>query len=62
MQKYRIVVYNAGGTADGINGDHVLIAPAYTSTTADVQFLVKGIAGAVKDTFADMISDLGAND
>lgn len=33
-------IYPGTGTADGKNGDHVLLAPAYTITKEDVEEIV----------------------
>jgi adenosylmethionine-8-amino-7-oxononanoate aminotransferase len=32
---------------DGVKGDHMLIAPPYTVTEAEIEFLVDTLAGAV---------------
>lgn len=40
-----ISLYPGTGTKDGVNGDHALLAPVYTSTGQDIE----RIAGKVKD-------------
>ncbi len=36
-----------GGTIDGVRGDHVLIAPAYIATPADIDGIVARLGEAV---------------
>jgi adenosylmethionine-8-amino-7-oxononanoate aminotransferase len=51
-----LLVYPMGGTIDGINGDHVMLAPPFIATRADLEQIVdllgvsveQAIAGAVK--------------
>lgn len=42
-----LMCYPAQGCADGTNGDHVLLAPAYTSTPEQIQRIVDLLAQAV---------------
>ena len=42
-----LAVYPGGGTADGRAGDHVLIAPPYTATEAEVDLIVERLGDAV---------------
>lgn len=46
---YGISLYPGTGTVDGEVGDHVLIAPAYTVTEADVELIVDLAARVVED-------------
>jgi adenosylmethionine-8-amino-7-oxononanoate aminotransferase len=39
--------YPSGGTADGKNGDHVLLAPPYICTTDDIDMIVDRLGSAV---------------
>jgi adenosylmethionine-8-amino-7-oxononanoate aminotransferase len=39
--------YPSGGTADGKNGDHVLLAPAYICTSNDIDMIVERLGSAV---------------
>ena len=39
--------YPAGGTADGKHGDHVLLAPPYICTPADIDMIVERLGSAV---------------
>lgn len=38
--EHGISIYPGSGTFDGVQGDHVLIAPMYTSTKDDIDFIV----------------------
>lgn len=37
-----------GGVADGVNGDMVILAPAYNVTVEDVQLIVERTARAIE--------------
>jgi adenosylmethionine-8-amino-7-oxononanoate aminotransferase len=50
-EPYGIAVYPGTGTVDGINGDHVIISPAYNSTAADIEEMVKIMQRLVTDYF-----------
>jgi adenosylmethionine-8-amino-7-oxononanoate aminotransferase len=50
--KYQMCVYPGTGTNDGIKGDHIIIAPPYNISEKELRFMVKRIAVAVKDFFA----------
>ena len=47
-QKAGLLVYPAGGCADGVNGDHVLLAPPYIVRKEEIDKIV-GILGQVLD-------------
>lgn len=49
--EHGIMLYPGNGTVDGLLGDHVLLAPAYTITKEDVEEIVRLTASAVKETF-----------
>ena len=49
---YAISVYPGSGTADGINGDHILLAPAYNVTAELIEDIVSRTARLVEDYFA----------
>jgi len=44
-----MMTYPSQGCADGTLGDHVLLAPAYTSTPEEIDLIVETLAAAVKD-------------
>ena len=47
-----LMVYPTGGTVDGVNGDHVLIAPPYILTEVQLDELVDKLGAAVESVFA----------
>ncbi len=47
-----LMVYPMGGTVDGVNGDHVLIAPPYILTEVQLDELVDKLGAAVESVFA----------
>jgi adenosylmethionine-8-amino-7-oxononanoate aminotransferase len=51
-----VAVYPGAGTADGIEGDHVLIAPPYTVSEAELEIVVTVLKNAYDKTVADMLS------
>lgn len=42
-----LMVYPMGGTVDGYAGDHVLLAPPFISTEADIDQIVHRLRGAL---------------
>lgn len=42
-----LMCYPAQGCADGTNGDHILLAPSYTSTAAEISEIVELISTAI---------------
>jgi adenosylmethionine-8-amino-7-oxononanoate aminotransferase len=51
LNEVGISLYPGTGTKDGVNGDHALLAPAYTSTREDVERIVGKVKEAVVRTF-----------
>ncbi|OAA70965.1 aminotransferase [Akanthomyces lecanii RCEF 1005] len=47
-----IMLYPGTGTMDGVDGDHVLVSPVYTSTEEDAARIVKKIKETVDMTFS----------
>lgn len=47
-----ISLYPGTGTKDGVNGDHALLAPAYTSTRKDIERIAEKVKDAVTLAFA----------
>jgi len=43
-----LMVYPMGGTIDGVQGDHVLLAPPFIATEADLDEIVGRLAGAIE--------------
>lgn len=48
-----IMVYPSQGCADGTNGDHVLLAPSYTSTPKEIDLIADTLKLAVRDVLGD---------
>jgi adenosylmethionine-8-amino-7-oxononanoate aminotransferase len=49
-----LICYPSGGTADGTNGDHVLIAPPYTISVGDLDELVRRLDRALSRSLAEI--------
>jgi adenosylmethionine-8-amino-7-oxononanoate aminotransferase len=41
------MVYPMGGTIDGVQGDHVLLAPPFVASDADLDRIVERLGAAV---------------
>ncbi|KAL0944183.1 putative class III aminotransferase [Colletotrichum truncatum] len=54
-EAYGIVVYPGSGTADGVLGDHIIIAPPYTVTKDDVVFIAETVTRLVEDFFSRLM-------
>jgi len=50
-----LLVYPMGGTIDGLNGDHVLLAPPFIATRADLEQIVDLLAVSVEQAIADAV-------
>jgi adenosylmethionine-8-amino-7-oxononanoate aminotransferase len=48
------MVYPMGGTIDGVNGDHVLLAPPFISTRDDIDAIVERLGDAVDAAVASV--------
>lgn len=52
---FTVIIYpGAKGTADGIEGDHVIIAPPYTITEEELVFLVNKLKMSIDTVFESM--------
>ena len=47
-----LVCYPSGGTADGIRGDHILLAPPYIVTPAEIEMIVDRLGQAIDSALA----------
>ena len=47
-----LMCYPMGGTIDGRRGDHIVLAPPYTITDAEIGELVEKLGGAVDAALA----------
>jgi hypothetical protein len=60
LQKpYNIHVYPGGGTVDGTNGDHIIIAPAYNITDEEVKLIVDRVGQLLNDFFDEFDASTG---
>jgi adenosylmethionine-8-amino-7-oxononanoate aminotransferase len=48
---FNISIYPGAGTADGVNGDHILLAPAYNVTSEDVRMIVDTTVSVIEAFF-----------
>jgi len=48
-----LLVYPMGGTIDGLHGDHVLIAPPFIISQAEVRTLVDQLAISIDEALAE---------
>jgi hypothetical protein len=48
---FNISIYPGTGTADGVNGDHILLAPAYNVTSKDVHMIVDTTVSVIEAFF-----------
>jgi hypothetical protein len=49
-----LICYPAGGTADGVRGDHVLLAPPFIIEEAEIRDLVEILGDAIEAALADV--------
>jgi adenosylmethionine-8-amino-7-oxononanoate aminotransferase len=42
-----MICYPAQGCADGTSGDHVLLAPCFTSTPEEIDIIIDKLANAI---------------
>lgn len=48
-----LICYPGSGTADGVNGDHILIAPPFIATEQHLDELVESLTAAIRDVLGD---------
>lgn len=53
-QAHGLLCYPGGGTIDGVNGDHVLLAPPYISTSDQLAFAVDTLAVALDESLVTL--------
>ncbi|KXX83450.1 putative aminotransferase YodT [Madurella mycetomatis] len=53
-EEYGINVYPGTGSADGIRGDHIIIAPPFNVRSEDIEWIVETIGRLVDDFFATL--------
>jgi len=47
--EYAISLMPGNGGADGVNGDHVCLAPPYNTTRSEIEMIVERTARVVKE-------------
>jgi adenosylmethionine-8-amino-7-oxononanoate aminotransferase len=50
--EHAISLYASSGTADGIRGDHVILAPPYNVTKEEIDIIVETTRKVVNEVFA----------
>ena len=48
---FNMTMYPGTGTVDGISGDHVILAPTYIVTKADIEYIARVTADVVQQVF-----------
>ena len=49
----RLSVYPGTGTADGIAGEHILVAPPFTITETEIDFIVDTLSDAIRSVASE---------
>ena len=50
-----IMMYPGTGSADGLRGDHIILAPPYNVTTEEIEMIVAAAQKAVNSAFAQIL-------
>ncbi|MET3618746.1 aspartate aminotransferase family protein [Burkholderia ambifaria] len=50
--QHGLMVYPMGGTIDGVNGDHILVAPPFVCTAQQIDTIVERLSGAIDAALA----------
>jgi adenosylmethionine-8-amino-7-oxononanoate aminotransferase len=56
---FNISIYPGTGTADGVKGDHIMLAPAYNVTSEDVHLIVEITAAVIETFFRESFAENG---
>ena len=56
-ERYSMMIYPGAGTADGVDGDHIILAPPYTVTAEDVEHIVQTISRLIADYFSQRLAE-----
>jgi adenosylmethionine-8-amino-7-oxononanoate aminotransferase len=56
---FNISIYPGSGTADGVKGDHILLAPAYNVTSEEVHSIVEITAAVIEAFFRESFAANG---
>ena len=55
-----IMLYPGAGSADGLKGDHIIIAPPYNVTTEEIEMIVAAAQKAVNSAFKRILQTNGS--
>lgn len=55
--RYSVLVYPGSGTVDGISGDHIILAPSYTVSVEDIEYIVRTVSRLIEDFFSQQLSN-----
>lgn len=55
LQNFDIVVLPGGGVVDGVDGDIIVLAPAYTVTKEDIDLIVEKTAKSIESVLGSTI-------
>ena len=55
---FNITLYHGKGTVDGVDGDHIMVAPAYIVTRDEVDYIVRKLVWAVDTYFSRLASEV----
>ncbi len=58
MQNH-LMIYPMGGTIDGVNGDHILLAPPFIVTEADIFLIVERLSASIKESLRKVVKTRG---
>ena len=50
-----VMIYPGTGSADGWQGDHIILAPAYNVTEAEIDVMVRATAAAVDTALGKVV-------
>ena len=52
--EFNMAIYPGSGTVDGVNGDHIIIAPPFIVTEQDVDHIVKVVSAVIDRIFNEI--------
>lgn len=50
-----VMMYPGTGSADGLRGDHIIIAPSYNVTNEEIEMIVAAASKAVNSVFGRIL-------
>lgn len=53
---FNMTVYPGSGTVDGVNGDHIILAPSFIVTKKDVDFIITTVSAAIMKVLSEVTS------